>query len=86
MFFEKVIYKAYIMLASDILFDLDFNLFPELSYFWFAKYKNLNNQVRGINFAQLVKNSDLKCLFIVLQNYILFISKLKVEFVDKNKK
>lgn len=80
--FEKITYEVYIILASDILLNFDLNLFSKLSYLQFAKYENFNNQ----NFTKLAKNIDLKYLSIVLENYILFISELKVGFINKNTK
>ena len=86
MFFTEITYEAYIILESNLLLDLDFNNFSELTYSGFAKYKNINNQVKGINFAQLANDPELKSLSMVLINYILFRSKLKIKFINQNKK
>lgn len=86
MFFENIIHKAYNILTSDILLDLDLNLFPQLSCSQFAEYQDPSHQVGGANFAQLAKNLNFKHLFMVLQDHILSILELKAEFMNKNKK
>lgn len=42
-FLKKIIYKAYIILASDIIFNLDLNQFSKLSCLQFTEYEDFSN-------------------------------------------